>query len=113
MNTNTKDITDRETSDSLIKSHRQGCDRYRSCHARICPLETWRTKLIPKKNEEVCYYFREINKAGRAQDEGGKSFRDPHPADPVLSMTHHNREIFITGLSTSEYRSTFPQAHTP
>lgn len=113
MNTNTKDIPDSELGDRLIKGDRHICDRSQSCHARICPLETWRTKLIPKKNEEVCFYIREANKAGRVHEDGGKTFRDPHPADPVLSMTRHNRETFITGLSTSEYRYTFPQAHTP
>ena len=94
-----------DSQETISEKGRDRCAMHESCDARICPMETGRRLPTPSKNEKVCYFITEANKAGQVGKHVGPFMTEAHPADEARRIVQRSREARISSMSPSDYKN--------
>ncbi len=81
---------------------RKNCDRHEICRAKVCPFEPWKRNKKRRKNERVCYYLREMEKATGTTRSGPIKTSNPDPADEARQIAGKISRDYILSLSPAE-----------
>ena len=84
---------------------RKNCLRDAVCRARACPLEPWNKDLKRLKTEQVCFYLREAERAGRSSESRWAKGSNPDTATEARRIAGHTKRTYFLSLSPSNVRS--------
>ena len=85
-----------------LSAGRANCDRHAICRAKVCPFEPWKRNKKRRKNERVCYYLREMEKAPGTTRSGPIKTSNPDPADEARQIAGKISRDYILSLSPAE-----------